>query len=78
MAPEFYPDSSEWILDETSVVLPREDFKRLRNYSSTNPTGVSNGKVWARTDHRGEWVCWYEVVSRVEAYIRIRRALVVS
>lgn len=42
------PDPNGWAFDDTHVVMPEADFKALREYSASIPTGVYEGKMWRR------------------------------
>ena len=42
------PDTSGWLIDEDSVIMPKCDFDRLAEYSCTNPTALYAGKCWKR------------------------------
>ena len=42
------PDTSGWLIDEDSVIMPKRDFDKLAEYSCTNPTALYAGKCWKR------------------------------
>lgn len=48
---EGYP---EMLADAELVLVTPEDFERLDEYSTSQPTGVSIGKVW-KAERRGGW-----------------------
>lgn len=63
------PPRDSIILDDTHALMTEAVFKKLPEYSCTNPTGVYEGKMWKR--HNGlfdphckpenrHWVlCWF-------------------
>ncbi len=44
------PDASQWLFDDTHVLLPVKDLRYLHSYDSTMPTGVYGGKMWQRQE----------------------------
>jgi hypothetical protein len=65
------PDRREILVDSTHALMSKDAFRRLLEYSASNPSGVYVGKMWKR--HNGafdfhfrarggkpEWLlCWY-------------------
>jgi hypothetical protein len=45
------PHAFEW--HEDRVVMTREQFKALHDYSCSLPSGVYDGKMWRLTSHHG-------------------------
>lgn len=46
-------------IDKTHAVMELEEFDRLSEYSTTNPSGVYVGKMWKRWTAKGWYLCWY-------------------
>jgi hypothetical protein len=64
------PDTSNFLIDDTHVVMTLREFNQLAEYSTTNPSGVYVGKCWkaalfervedGRMRSTGEWVLrWF-------------------
>lgn len=54
------PDSKNFLIDNESVVMTKEECNKLHTYSHSAPTGVYAGKMWKRKTNRGELIlCWY-------------------
>lgn len=46
-------------LDDTHALMSEQTFYELKEYSTTIPTGVYDGKMW-KAFHKGEWYLrWY-------------------
>lgn len=70
------PARSEILVDDTHAVMTTATFRKLAEYSATNPSGVYPGKMWRRHNgahdldflRRGgkpEWLlCWYGYSSK--------------
>lgn len=70
------PDSNLWDFDDTHVIMPEADLKKLCNYSASYPTGVYAGKMWRAQDKWGEWyLMWYGDVVSDLVPIQLRRIL---
>lgn len=53
------PRRCDILIDDTHAVVSPRDFNRLKEYSSTLPSGVYVGKAW-RARHSGRWwLRWY-------------------
>lgn len=53
------PDSSKMILTNKQVVMTREEFAKLKEYSCSIPTGVYEGKMWKRKEGNTWFLVWY-------------------
>jgi len=65
------PERSEILIDDTHALMTCAAFKRLKEYSATNPTGAYEGKMWKRHDGSFDYkflaaggkpvwlLCWY-------------------
>lgn len=40
------PDTDNFVIDDTHVIMSERDFKALAEYSTTTPSGVYPGKCW--------------------------------
>lgn len=69
------PDPNVWLFDDTHVVLPESDFRKLLEYSASYPTGVYQGKMWRAQAHGDWYLCWYDDPIRGLAPIQVRRVL---
>jgi hypothetical protein len=49
------PERREILVDETHAVMTSRTFRALHEYSSSQPTGVYDGKMWKR--HDGVYDC---------------------
>lgn len=48
------PNPDNFLIDDTHVVMSERDFKWLRDYSSSQPSGVYDGKMW-KSQWNGVW-----------------------
>ena len=61
------PDHRRWVFDEMHVIMPKEDFELLAEYSCSVPSGVYEGKMWRRrvpyedAPSHTWYLCWYDV-----------------
>ncbi len=46
------PDQAQWLFDDTHVVIPACDLRKLESYDCTMPSGVYEGKMWQRREHK--------------------------
>lgn len=53
------PCADNWLFDDTHVVIPARDLKRMHSYDSTMPTGVYEGKMWQRHEPSRHLLVWY-------------------
>lgn len=54
------PDSKNFLMDDESVIMTKEECDQLHVYSTSRPTGVYAGKMWKReTNHGKLLLCWY-------------------
>lgn len=53
------PDTSNWLIDDKSVIMTQRDFDKLAEYSCTNPTALYAGKCWKRHVERKGIDKWY-------------------
>ncbi len=66
------PNSENFLIDDTHVIMDMCDFMGLREYSASNPSGVYPGKMWKRHDglydskckveDRRWLLCWFGIV----------------
>lgn len=42
------PDPAQWLFDDTHVVIPERDLRKLHSYDTSMPSGVYDGKMWQR------------------------------
>jgi hypothetical protein len=57
------PSKSEFTIDQLSdyAIMSEEVFKKFKNYSSSIPSGVYNGKMWVSVYGNGtKYLKWYE------------------
>lgn len=55
------PDKEDILIDGTYAAMSDKTFKKLKEYSCTNPTGVYEGKMWKAMMY-GEWYLrWYDI-----------------
>ena len=64
------PDTRLMLIDDTHAMMTKATFLSLKEYSSTTPTGVYEGKMWRRHDGSFDrspdrkppvWLlCWYK------------------
>ena len=40
------PDTTNILIDDTYALMARSDFEKLSEYSTSDPTGVYEGKAW--------------------------------
>lgn len=74
------PDRSEIEVDGTHALMSPAAFYALSDYSSSNPSGVYEGKMWVRWRIGvGPLLCWYEALPLIPGrfLIKTRRILVV-
>jgi len=48
------PNPDYFLIDDTHVIMSERDFKWLRDYSSSQPSGVYDGKMW-KSQWNGVW-----------------------
>lgn len=53
------PDRSEISVSSNFAKMTRATFAKLPCYDSTLPTGVYDGKMWARRQSNGTLLCWF-------------------
>lgn len=53
------PDRAEISVSSTFAKMTRATFSKLPCYDSTLPTGVYDGKMWARRLATKTLLCWY-------------------
>ena len=73
------PDRLKMVFDSKTVIMSREDFNKLYEYSTSNPTGCYLGKMWKRQNYniiKGDddedvikWLhtwklCWFDLSSK--------------
>lgn len=53
------PDTENFVIDDTHVIMSQRDFDMLAEYSTTTPSGVYVGKCWKAQDFErlpgGKW-----------------------
>lgn len=62
------PPREEILVDDRVAVMTEKTFRKLHEYSYSNPTGVYPGKMWCRLyrispSQTGYLLCWYGVSS---------------
>ena len=56
------PDRENITIDEKSAIMSQADFEKLHDYSTSDPTGCYEGKMWksyATTNHTW-YLSWYD------------------
>lgn len=58
------PDMSNVLIDDTHAVMDEDTFDGLPEYSSSQPTGVYEGKCWKACNYSNVdkkwWLCWFD------------------
>ena len=54
------PNISEIEVDEESALMSESAFRKLKNYSSSIPSGVYEGKMWKCETKDGWYLRWYQ------------------
>ncbi len=72
------PARESVLIDEKHALMTREVFNQLHEYSTSNPSGVYEGKMWK--GNRDEfWVLrWYSNYDDKECQINTRRILILE
>lgn len=52
-------DIREALMDDTHVLLTRDQVNFLEEYDRSYPSGTYDGKCWLRTNGGTTWLCWY-------------------
>jgi hypothetical protein len=72
------PDTDNFVIDDTHVMMTRRDFEQLAEYSTTNPSGAYEGKCWKAQTYvkddkwypSGPWVLrWFGVSTKGPGYV---------
>ncbi len=58
------PDTSQILIDDTHAAMSEKTFFQLKEYSTSQPSGVYEGKMWRRHQRYEnappEWLlCWF-------------------
>lgn len=66
------PDVREWPMDDSHILVERDAFDSLPEYSSSIPSGVYPGKCWRRMQATGPLFVWFgpEVAGRCAIHFR--------
>jgi len=55
------PEISDIEIDDTHALMNHESFKKLKDYSRSQPTGAYAGKMW-KCKHADKWVLrWFSI-----------------
>ena len=53
------PSAREILVDEAIALMTLETYRKLGRYDWSIPSGVYVGKMWARSNDLGCFLCWY-------------------
>lgn len=54
------PDTKNIIIDDIHALMDEESFKKLHDYSHSQPTGVYEGKMWKSYFNNKWYLRWYD------------------
>ncbi len=68
------PMACSILVDDTHVLMWESDFEKLKNYSTTVPTGAYEGKMWKRNQPLGgeKWYLWWYTISDKQGYLDVK------
>lgn len=53
------PNKKDILIDNEHAVMSDKTYLQLKNYSSSIPSGVYDGKMWRDESKEGKFLCWY-------------------
>jgi len=53
------PKIENIVIDDTHALMSKKDFDKLKDYSYSLPSGVYEGKMWAKTRDNKTMLCWF-------------------
>jgi len=52
-------DTNKILLDDECAIMDQATLRGLKEYSTSQPSGVYPGKMWKRKWQNKWWLCWY-------------------
>lgn len=72
------PSREKILVDDNSAVMENATFEQLKNYSTSIPSGVYEGKMWRRLIGIDWYLCWYYPGDRPSTCAVDKRKIIIS
>lgn len=72
------PSTEKILVDDESAVMDNKTFEQLKNYSTSIPSGVYEGKMWRRLIGIDWYLCWYCQSDRPSMCAVDKRKIIIS